>query len=163
MTSEIRIQADDFFKAYQVLYKNRNTASLAIMGPGIVCLSFSVELYLKDLHVILKGKGPRVHDILKLFDQLPTQVKQEIFAHKAISLNPFTTRGDMFSPQFYSDNYSLYDRFRDQIKTISNGFEKWRYSYESNTLNYQTYFALAFIEAVKATADSKRKDLQKFS
>lgn len=113
MTSEIRMQADNFYKAHLVLKNNYSTAALAIMGPAVVCLSFSVELYLKDVHYVLTGKAPRVHDILKLFDQLPPQFNQEIFAHKAISQNPFTSRGDMFSTQFYSDNYSLYDRFLD--------------------------------------------------
>jgi len=47
-----------------------------------------------------------------------------------------------------------FDGFIDQIKTISDGFEKWRYSYESKSLRYSTWFAIALIESVKAVADT---------
>ncbi|WP_276366179.1 hypothetical protein [Chryseolinea sp. H1M3-3] len=157
MSLQIRIQADDFFKAYHALEKNSNSDTMAVMGPGIVCLSFSVELYLKDLHFALTGKAPRGHDVYKLFETLPAETRQEIFTHKSISKNPFMTRGNMFSIQYHSRAYSAYERFIDQMKTISDGFEKWRYSYESCTLKYDSYFAIALIEAIKSTADSIRQ------
>lgn len=59
------------------------------------------------------------------------------------------TRGNMFSPEYYFDKYTSYDRFKDQIKEISNSFVKWRYSYEYGTLKYDESFALAFVEALK--------------
>lgn len=154
MSFKIRMQADDFFNAYRVLEKNYDTATLSIMGPSVVCLAFSLELYLKSLHFSLTGKAPRGHNIFKLFEKLPLQTKEEIFAHKAISQNPFMMRGDIFSVQYYSRAYSPYDRFIDQMKAISDGFEKWRYSYESTTLKYDSFFALAFIEAIRSVADN---------
>ncbi len=156
MSSQIRMQADDFFKAYQVLEKNYNTESLTIMGPSVVCLAFAVELYLKDLHFALTSKAPRGHNIKKLFEKLPSKTKQEIFGHKSISQNPFMIRGNIFSPRYYSRGYTAYDRFIDRMKAISNGFEKWRYSYEGGTLNYDSSFALALIEAVISAADNIR-------
>ena len=160
MSLHIRMQANDFFDAYKVLEKNYNTASLTIMAPSIVCLAFAVELYLKDLHFTISGEAPHGHDIYKLFEKLPSQIKQEIFAHKSISQNPFMSRGNILSPQYYNRDYSAYERFIDQMKAISDGFEKWRYSYEVGTLNYDSSFAAAFTEAVISTADNIRWNRQ---
>jgi hypothetical protein len=169
------MQADDFFNAYQILSENEEALitrleSLAgkplvgtkelgtrpTGGVSIVCLAFSVELYIKDLHFAIKGKVPRGHNILKLFEKLPEQIKQEIFAHESISQNSFVTRGDIFSLKKYTNDHSSYDGFIDQIKTISDGFEKWRYSYESISLRYNNWFTIALIESVKAAADTIR-------
>lgn len=156
MNSKIQVEADDFLKAYQVLVDNYDSATLAIMGPSVVCLAFAVELYIKDLHFALTSKPPRSHNILNLFEALPLEIRQEIFSQNSISQNPFTTRGDILSPKRFSKTYTPYDRFIDQVKAISNGFEKWRYSYESTTLRYDSAFALALIEAIKSVANNKR-------
>ena len=63
------------------------------------------------------------------------------------------TRGDMFSPHYYSKTYTPYERFIDQMKSISDGFEKWRYSYESSVLQYESSFVLSLIEAVKSVSN----------
>ena len=171
----IRMQADDFFNAYKILSENEDALisrleSLAgkplvgtkeqgtrpTGGVSIVCLAFSVELYIKDLHFKIKGKTPRGHNILKLFEKLPEQIKQEVFAHDSISQNPFVAREDIFSYEKYTNDYSSYDGFIEQISIISDGFEKWRYSYESNSLRYNTWFAIALIESVRAAADTLR-------
>jgi len=159
----LRMQAGDFFHAYQILSEN-NKALMTEPAPGmryasgvdIVCLAFSVELYTKDVYSALNIKPPRSHNILKLYEGLPEQTRQEIFVHEAISQNPFATRGDIFSPKRFTSAYSAYDGFIDEIKAISDGFEKWRYSYEWAVLQYNTYFALAFIEAIKSVADAMR-------
>ena len=171
------MQADDFFNAYLVL-KDNNEALMEILennpgkpligakelgtritgGVGIVCLAFSVELYIKDLHYAIKGEVPRGHNIHELFEKLPEQIQQEIFAYDSISQNPFFTRGDIFSTKRFTSAYSAYDGFIDQIKAISNGFEKWRYSYESASLQYDTSFALALIESIKSASKEVRKE-----
>ena len=81
----IQMQADDFFNAYLVL-KDNNEALMERLenNPGkpligtkelgtritgsveIVCLAFSVELYIKDLHYAINGEAPRGHNILEL-------------------------------------------------------------------------------------------------
>lgn len=170
------MQAEDYFNAYLVLKENSETfierqtdstgksfevtkamGTRPTMGVEIVCLAFSVELYIKDLHFAVKGKAPRGHNILNLFEKLPEQNQQEIFAYDSISQNPFLTRGDIFSTKRFTSAYSAYDGFIYQIKAISDGFEKWRYSYESTTLHYDTSFALAFIESIKSAACEVRK------
>lgn len=172
----IHMQADEFFNAYLVL-KDNNEAVIERLsnspgkpligtkelgtrpatGVDIVCLAFSVELYIKELHYAIKGEAPRGHNILKLFEKLPEQIRQEIFSYDSIRQNPFFTRSDILSTKRFTSAYSAYDGFIDQIKAISDGFEKWRYSYESTTLHYDISFALAFIESIKSAAGEIRK------
>ena len=172
----IQMQADDFFNAYLVLKENskalmerlENNPGKPLIGTKelgtritggveIVCLAFSLELYIKDLLCAVKSKAPREHNILKLFKKLPEHIQQEIFAYDAISQNPFFTRGNIFSTKRFSSDYSPYDGFIDKIQEISNGFEKWRYSYESAALHYDISFALAFIESIKSAAGEVSK------
>ena len=173
------MKAEDFFNAYLVLKENNESlidrlanssekkpeetkilGTRPAMGVDIVCLAFSVELYIKDLHYAIKGEAPRGHKILKLFEELPEQTQQEIFSYDSISQNPFFTRGDLMSTKRFTSAYSAYDGFIDQIKAISDGFEKWRYSYESTALHYDNSFALAFIESINsATSDVRNENV----
>ena len=156
MSWQVRMQADDFFNAYQVLKKNYETASLAIMGPSIVCLAFALELYLKEIYCALGKKIPISHDILKLFEGLPEKIRQEIFAHDLISQNPFYTRGDIWSIERFNKDFTPYDGFVDQIKAIGNSFKEWRYAHEHRALRYETGFSEALIVAVKSVTDGIR-------
>ena len=123
----IRMQADDFFNAYQVLNDNNEalvdkledlagkllagkllvgTKELGTRptgGVNIVCLAFSLELYFKDLHFALKGEAPRGHNILVLFKKLPENIRQEILDYDSISQNPFISRGTIFSPKKFDN------------------------------------------------------------
>lgn len=173
----IQYQAEYFLNAYHVLRDNNKaaitklekaqvrteSASLGIemrITPGIdiVCLAFAVELYMKYLHSVIHDKAPRGHDILKLFQKLPENIQKDIFVSESIRQNPFFTRGDIFSPIVNQSSYTAYDGFLDNIKAVSDGFEKWRYSHESASLKYNTSFALAFIEAVKTVANNLTKN-----
>ena len=153
----LQTNAEDFFNAYEVL-KESNEALISnlanspekhstvkafgarpTMGVEIVCLAFSVELYIKYLHYVIKHETPRGHNILTLFRDLPKQTQQKIFSHPSIA------------------NYGWsFSEFEKEIEYISNGFEKWRYSHESRTLRYNNYFALVFIDALKFASDSER-------
>lgn len=175
MSLKVRMQADDFFNAYRVLQESNEAAidklsklagkplevskafgTLPAMGVTVVCLAFSVELYIKDLYYTLKIKPPHSHKILELYQGLPEYIRQEIFAHDSISGNPFVARGSAFSIKKFTRSFTAYDGFIERIEEISNGFEKWRYSYESTTLQYEEWFALALIEAVKSVTDNIR-------
>jgi HEPN domain-containing protein len=155
--TRIRIQADDFFKAYQTLKQSYDTASLAVMGPSIVCLAFSIELYLKEAYCLLNKELPRGHDghdILKLFQGLPEEIQQEIFSHEAIISQSPWPRGDIFSPKRYTEPPSAFDGFLYGIQVISKGFTDWRYSHEKKSnLRYNSDFAGTFITAVKSVSD----------
>lgn len=162
------MQADDFFNAYRVLHESHTfmIEKLEKLGgkplindtafgtfpastPSVVCLAFSVELYIKELYQVLNLEPPHSHKISQLFEKLPEYARQQIFAHASISQNPFATGGSIFS----SGKLSAYERFITRLAAISNAFEKWRYSYESTTLHYESWFAIALIEAVKSVAD----------
>lgn len=164
------MQADDFFNAYRALSANNEALfakiekanskvkveDLPASAPSVVCLAFAAELYLKDLHYLLSGKAPKGHNLLKLFRRLPQKAQQQIFDHPSICGNHFIARGPTFSPKKYSRSYSAHEGFTDHIEAMSNGFEKWRYSYESTTLRYETWFVLALIEAIKFISDEER-------
>lgn len=109
------------------------------MGADIVCLAFSVELYVKDLHYAITHEAPRGHDILALFKNLPERTQQQVFCHPSVA----------------HYGWSFPD-FEKEVQAISDGFAKWRYSHEFTTLRYNSYFALVFIEAVKSAAASER-------
>ncbi len=158
MSTEIRMQADDFLNAYLVLQEHSENVSLTTLAPTIVNLSFALELYLKDIYCALGEKPPKGHKIIKLFEGLPESVRQYIFTHEAISQTPFHIRGDLFSPKSFSSEYTPYERFCDQVKAISDAFVQWRYSYEqkTNALRYDSSFVLALIEALKTVSDKIR-------
>ena len=170
------MQADDFFNAYLVLKDNsealkerlQNNPGEPLIGnkePGtritghvdIVCLAFSIELYLKELYSVVQVESPRKHDILVLFENLPKQIKKKIFSHDSISQNPFFTRGNIMLKKRFASDFSAYDGFLEKIELISGGFEKWRYSYENKSLHYDVSFALALIESIKSVTGEVRK------
>jgi len=159
MSSRIRMQADDFFNAYQVLSEHSDSVSLTTMGPTIVNLALAVELYIKDLHFVLKGKAPRGHNILKLFRDLDEGIQEEIRYHASIQKILAFHSTQMFPLYIPKDKnkHPITDIFEQQIHKISDAFVKWRYSHESGTLRYDESFALAFIEAVKSAAGNARR------
>lgn len=181
----IRVQADDFFNSYQVLKEN-DEALIAKLGKlagkplssptafgavptgsaAVVCLAFSLELYIKDLHVVLKAKNknekrvkaPHGHNILELFRKLPSEAQQEIREYPAIQklIAFYSMQTPFYIPQDKNEQ-PITDIFEQQIYKISDAFQKWRYSYENGTLNYEESTALALIEAAKSAAHSARR------
>lgn len=99
----ILVRAEDFFNAYEVLHESNKVLAggrvnslgdaftskkfgrLPTMAVEIVCLSFSVELYVKYLHYATTGKVPRGHNILDLFKKLSERIQQRIFSHPSVS------------------------------------------------------------------------------
>ena len=76
------------------------------MGIDVVCLAFSVELYLKDVHYAIEGEAPRGHDILKLFEKLSEQIQQEIFTYHTISKKAFCIIFKNHSIKLFTLNFS---------------------------------------------------------
>jgi len=89
---------------------------------------------------VVYGKTSRGLNITKLFKALPKSVQEEIVSHDAIA-----RRG-------CSDAH-----IECELLAISDGFEKWRYAYESTALRYNYYFAKVLIEALRFVA-SKRME-----
>lgn len=150
----IQNQADMFFNAFEILQESdevfaqfANSPDTAPVGKKfgrfstmqveVVCLSLSVELYVKALHTAIFNDLAHGHNILELFRKLPENVQQTIFSFPSISK--------------YGWNFS---QFEEEIKAISNSFTQWRYSYEVNSLRFNTYFAKVFVEALISSIDS---------
>lgn len=186
MSWQIRMQADDFFSSYRILKESDEVlmekleklagkllvgstafGTLPAMGVGIVCLAFALELYIKELHVVLKArdsdeekiKAPRGHNILELFRELPEEARQEIRNYPAIQELVAFYSMELFPLYIPQDKQKqpIKDALEQQIYKISDAFEKWRYSYENRALNYEEGTALRLIEAVKAVADKARR------
>ena len=150
--SQLSIHAQDFLNAYEILRESNDAliskgadgarekayGSLPAMGVDIVCLAFSVELHLKELHRIVSQAPPKEHNISKLFYGLPKDVQEEVVSHSSIAQNGW---GDA--------------QLQLELNAISNGFEKWRYAYESASLKYNIYFAKALIGALQSVASKK--------
>lgn len=153
----IHEEAEHFYNSYLILKENRellieqqsnssnklgNTSKFGqypTMGVEVVCLSFSVELYIKCLHYLISQDLLKSHNILTLFRKLPSKIQEELYSYPAV------------------EKYGWdFDEFEQMIGTISDSFEKWRYSYESKSLNYNTYFALVFVEAIRNAIKSRR-------
>ncbi len=155
----VRVQADDFFKAHQILKKS----GPELNSPSVVNLAFALELYIKDIYYALKieGEFPRGrdgHNILELFRKLPEENQQEIRNYPAIQKRVafYSMQTPFYIPQD-KNKKPVTDVLEQQIYKISDAFQKWRYSYESKALNYEESTALALVEAAKSTADNARR------
>lgn len=188
MSWQMRMDADDFFNAYRILQESDEVlmgkleklsgkplvsktafGAFPVSTPSIVCLAFALELYIKELHVVLKAresnekdvKAPRGHNILELFRKLPSETQQEIRNYPAIrELIAFYAmeKFPLYIPQD-KDKQPITDVLEQQIHKISDAFEKWRYSYENGALTYEESTALALIEAIKSATNNARKQL----
>lgn len=155
----VRAQADDFFNAYKVL----GNSGLSMMTPGIMCLAFALELYIKDIYYAHKiedyyPRGRDGHSILELFRKLPEEIQQKIRNHRSIQeiVIFYSMRTPFYIPQD-KNKQPITDILEQQIYNISDAFQKWRYSYENGALSYDEGTALALIEAAKSVAGDIRK------
>lgn len=156
--SILATHAQDFLNAYEILRESndslveQNTANadkgftgkafgiLPAMGIDIVCLAFSVELHLKELHRVSSDNIPRGHKIIELFEKLSESEQEEVVSHHSIA-------------RYGWDDAQL----KCELLAISDSFERWRYAYENTTLRYNVYFAKALIEALQFVAVKKRE------
>ena len=140
---QILLNAEKFFVAYQVL-KADEELSMMLMTPGIVCLSFSIELYMKYLLALTGKTPPRDHRILILFQSLPPKIQDEIYKKINGEEMQFSV-GNIFGTKRFNKDYSFHDAFLEDIEKISDSFCKWRYSHEKTTVSFPTSFAEAFV------------------
>jgi hypothetical protein len=109
--------------------------------PNIVCLVFSLELYLKELYQALSGKeSERVHKIAELFSQLPCQ-KTKDFIIEACGVS----NAD----------------FDQNLHAISDAFVKWRYAHEYGSVSFMPEFSLKLTQAVKQAIENIKTNEKK--
>ena len=114
----------------------RNGASVA---PFVVNSAFAIELYLKALGR-LDGIELRGHDLLELFDALPSQT------HAAIEQN--------FSKARWRCGIATLAEFRQALKEMRRAFEEWRYLYEKERTGTIRFFQMIFaMEMLHATCE----------
>ncbi len=176
------MQADDFFNAYRILEENEQAvikklgqlngkplvSKTAYGGAptgsaGITCLAFSIELYIKYLHSITRGKAPQGHNILKLFRNLPKDVKHKIRQEPAIikTISFYSMEIPKVYPPLNKKGPPVTDVFEQQLYKIADAYEKWRYSYESRAVRYDKGFALEFIDALRSVTKHLKENKTK--
>jgi hypothetical protein len=105
-------------------------AQIAV-APGVTCLAFAAELYLKVLHTI-SGPTPHGHRLQDLFEQLSQPLRKSIEARYERLTERTATH------------------FAKDLQAISNTFVLWRYVFERDEshlyVEHLQYFAKALFE-----------------
>ena len=101
------------------------------LAPAIVCAAFGIELYLKAIITVEKGKATG-HELLKLFVRLSPQSKAALATELSL-------------PE---------KELLQKLSYISGTFVEWRYIYETQTANIDTEFLRQFSKATARLLDS---------
>ncbi len=111
--------ANQFHKAYENCIKYKSIGNGKIENefiPAYVNLAFACELYLKAL-LKLKGKGTKGHLLIALFTEL--EIIDKSISNEIIKLSTI-----MSGLNYTEEGYKSF------LKSISDTFKTWRYSYE---------------------------------
>ena len=100
--------------------------------PALTCLAFSCEVYLKTLLLYFGSSIPNTHDLQKLFDLLPENIRDDI--QKAYN-NP--------------------SKFTNDLDDIKEYFLTSRYLYEEEAGNFSFVFILWLCEKLKEVVDNQ--------
>jgi len=98
------------------LMKNRGPLKPIPAAPFVVNAAFSVELYLKTLHVVTTGSNAHAHKLLDLYDSLP-DTRQTELQDQAVQVAAEHGEG----PQV---------QLRTLMTMLNDAFVRWRYVYE---------------------------------
>ena len=158
-----QFEAQSYFNAYELLNKNnesfleqeiskKNFGVRQTLRTDVVCLAFSLELFLKDLYFVVHGETLSGHKAHELFAQLPKEIQEEIFSHHPE--NYFIAASFMYAGK------TPLDKFKSKLHYYGDAFVKWRYSHEYTALNYEPSFAIDLIAAITKVTD--RLDRIKF-
>ncbi|WP_374308728.1 hypothetical protein [Dongia sp.] len=157
MSKTILMIADHFYNAYRLLEDNEQAVAAEIervMGdrldptdefiervnnrtfrqtgiPGVTCIAFATELYLKALAMFTQGNNDRIngHNTKVLFDNLPAAAKQELVA-AILALLP-------------EDNE---ESIGQRLAVNARAFEEFRYFHEEPTgRDYMQAFAVVIV------------------
>ncbi len=127
------LHGQEFYRAATVLRESNN-----IEAPYYICLSFSIELFIKCLHTTTEIRGVRdvklsvhprskQHSLKELIRQLPEEMKSDC-------------------ERKYSDKYKR--SLTEDIQHISNVFVEYRYLYEDINTNKQRVLWLNALQDV---------------
>jgi hypothetical protein len=111
---------------YVDLVKNRGPDKPIVAAPFVVNAAFSVELYLKTLHVVTTGSHAHEHELLDLHDTLP-DARRAALQDQAVQVAAEHGEG----PQV---------QLRSLLAMLNDAFVQWRNVYElprSGTIHLQ--------------------------
>ncbi len=139
-------RAWEFQQASAILDKHSTTKTYG-STPYVVCGAFSLEVYLKCLFMIDKGKEPKwEHDLVTLFTELSPDTQTDIQAHF----------GDLVKGlpgEFPEDLDTILEMIRD-------AFKDWRYRYDGRGKTAQFVGVEIVIKAVQKTIWAKEPGLE---
>ena len=94
--------------------------------PMIVIQSFATELYLKCILVLNGAKGPRGHELVRLYEQITADQQSRMEEYFTMQCEGDAAFLDMKRAE-HTERFTLTDALRD----MNRAFEVWRYAYES--------------------------------
>jgi HEPN domain-containing protein len=158
----VLLQAKEFFYAFLILEENNERVRLEIAksnpfsvspaamqrlksgelkrtsSPNVVCLAFSLELYLKGLITKLTGMSPKKkHSLVDLFLLLPDKNKAAIIQN---------------TEKYFGESLSELS-FMVNIEAISNAFIEWRYLHEKGSASFMPKFSVSLAQAISTEAE----------
>jgi hypothetical protein len=143
---DVCLTANNFFAASAALNeKIGQTNDIGTyIAPYVTVTSFTIELYLKCIFMLDKGKSaPNIHDLAKLYNSLGDESKiviEKVY-EMAVSHDPIVNAMRAQVPEMITDLNKVF-------KEISGAFVKWRYSYERKITGFPTSGPI--IEALRA-------------
>ncbi|WP_412514826.1 hypothetical protein [Shewanella indica] len=115
-----------FYDAAKVL----DASDLSLTPPIAVCLSFSIEMFLKCLKATKKYTEKIGHTYCDLYDE--TLVKPKGAGHDLVAL--FDKLPEELTTEMNEQFCSMYRKtLRDELINIKSVFIDWRYQYEGKT------------------------------
>ena len=116
--------AEEYRKSAEYLIKkpsnHRQELYIEHVRAYLLCLSFSLELYVKCL-LEIKNKNSHGHVITDLFKKFDVKTRQEV--------------SSLYGMRTKSQNLSE-DEFRKVLQKVNNLFVEWRYIHEKKTSEY---------------------------
>jgi hypothetical protein len=130
---DIYNSANNFLAAANVLNEKLSETNDigTYIAPIITNTAFTIELYLKCIYMIEKGRPTQGHYLDKLYGQLSKESRDMIEAiyDMLVSQSPTVMILKQKVPDMRTDLNSV-------LKEMSRAFIKWRYSYEGNITGF---------------------------
>jgi len=135
---KIFLSAEGFWKSAFILggYTQQAGGSFAVF-PTLTNQAFACELYLKCLLHIKTTCVPKIHELHKLFDNLPVKERSHL-----VKTYKNLCKLDPSHDIFFKANPGFKDDLRSVLEKGANVFQTVRYAYEGMSGNQLIYFNL---------------------
>jgi HEPN domain-containing protein len=159
---EVKIN-DSACTSLQINLNVNNASSLLLAMPALT--AFAVEMGLKFLLVKYEiDNKPHGHDLLKLFEKLPTQVQTEIINS---TMNPIIDNEILelvhqtipTNENSNEINKQITENFHRLLKECKNTFKRWRYFHEKKEHTAHTEYLQRLLLAIhNVSIDAKKNN-----